>query len=635
MKVFLKLLLLLASFSLLSINTFSQQVILKPDSYVNKWFDLEEWIYSNANLAFSSYDIFNKNSFNEGFSNELENRVILYVNDVLFSTSWLMHENTVFPNFALSEIDSIVISNNRWEMDLFNANLSIQIFTKTKNNLGFELGRINQINDPGLNRGNIVSENVEAINYHETISTIFSFKNLRSSFYYNNYRFSRTNQIIYDRAFNRNLFLRSANPDIEILQRNSLINYIWYNTLTLNNSRLSFLLAASRSPSIIQWNKLSGIDVPFQLDRFQISSSYTTPKNSIYKGSSINVSVSDSDTLNYTPKSFYGLKEINAFHSSDFSFISGKKLFNVTLSNHHYYVEDYETMNSYSFTESKLSSSIQFTGDFSLFGSISNTSNSFLLKRDLDNYSLEIGFKRNDISKNRYNFTFWNRGIGFSNLDPNTHSINLDSDFIKSFYEIRLSKSSAINNQAIQGLISFKHYTKFVNEEVHYFTIPNSLQLGTQLNYFDSKGVGIIGFNLHHTIEATKKLHFKTMLGGNVDLYGNKAFRAYYKSVPSYVFSEIIQYKVHENFVTELFFRYIPVRRIVEYENLERETGFPPSRVRPIPLLNFSSSMWFFDRRLEGKLTLRNLLNKAESYDTNGQYYYMSINVSARINFDL
>lgn len=398
---------------------------------------------------------------------------------------------------------------------------------------------------------------------------------------------------------------------------------------------MSFLFGLNATPENYDWNDLGGIEVPVKLFQYQVIGTYKSKGNSFHDNTHIGFSTASADTLLYQELDvLYRLEENRLAHESSFSFNLFNKPGYLTIKNTFYEISDEVSKNSSAFLDNQVSIQQSFGGNVSLYATLGNINNSIGASKKISgSHLIRLGFESHVLNKGTFHNTMITRNIGFVVDDPDTYSLSNKSSQIDKLGFAEYSIKVKEENYRASAKLIYKHFWNYVNEDVNHFYLGNRPRLGSSVYYFDTNNAGALGLFTQYTLQVSPKIRFKTMLSGNLELYGNTSFKEYYKRLPGYIFSEIIQYKADENFILELFFRYIPTRRIIEYENLEQETGFPPSRVRPIPLLNFSTGMWFFKRRLETKLTLRNLLNKAEAYDTHGQYYFMSINVSGRINF--
>ncbi|MGN8225231.1 hypothetical protein [Gracilimonas sp. BCB1] len=614
----------------------AQRVKLIPSDSNLQWYNLEEWIYINSNLSYDSYDLVSFNIFTPGWSNKFDGNTLVYVNGNRLETRWLNQSMLSFPNLNLSEIDSVLIdyaSINRFNS--YAPNGTIEIYTRKHiNSVSVEHKQINQVNDPGpFLSSQEETPNVELLKY-ETNSTLnLNISGLSSSIIYSKEDYNRTNQLVYEREANSTLLDRTlirSRDGISLPNRKKFM-YGAFSDLTTSFFTLKSSLIYNNLQETYIWHPLSGIEVPSSIDQYQFSSTFHPTNAAIYNGSSFNLSLSTSDTLNYTPIVFYGLKEIRFSHNSSFQFQIGGSSLSTSVHTQHYSVNDRFTEEMYQFLEYGLTSLISFSGTLNFLSMISNKGHVFELTKSLrSSYIIKLNTSTLNHSKTHYSYKLWNQGIGFSSLNKEEHSVLTNSSFKQIWSEIRLVRNS---NNNLTGFIFVKHNWTTPIENIQYRVLENSFKLNSDIEYADAKNIGLAGVQSFYKINLSPQLLSRTMFGTNIYLYGNGKFKDYHEKVPNLVFSQQIQYKPDENLSFELFFRYLPVRRINEYQNLEELIGWPPVQVKPIRMLNASVNMWFFNRFLELNLTLRNLLNSTESYNTNGQYYNLSMNISGKINF--
>ncbi len=617
-----------------------QSVTLKPSEEITDWYNFKEWIFANTNTGYSSLDLVHFEPYQIGFSGDKKQQYRFFIDDVELQTKWLNNPLFSIPNYAVSDLDSVVIFEDQY----LSGTTNIYIYPRSENNnISLFIGRINQINDPGpLIQTSEASPNVEYVNKPLSVFINQKFGSINANLLYTYQDYSRTGLLGYSKSFTYrsgiNIFRRTSykTPSVDFtLPRNRLHNIHSTITHTNKKSDISFLFGLNITPENYEWYNLTGVEVPFKLFQYQVSGTYQRKDNSFHNNTKIGFSSASSDTLLYQGlDALYRLEENKLTHESGFSF----KLFNkpgyLTIKNTFYEISDEVSKNSSAFLDNKVSIQQSFGGNVYLYATLGNINNSIGASKKISGpHLIRLGVESHVLNKGTFHNTLMARNIGFIVDDPDTYTLSNQSSQVEQFSFTEYSLNIKKENYKASARIIYKHFWNYVNEDVNYFYLENRTRLGSRIYYFDTSSVGALGFFTQLSLKLNSKIKSKTMLSGNLGLYGNNSFKSFYERVPAYIFSEIVQYKAHENFVLELFFRYIPARGIVEYENLEEQTGFPPSRVRPIPLLNFSTSMWFFNRRLETKLTLRNLLNKAEAFDTHGQYYFMSINASGRINF--
>ncbi|MEQ9263936.1 MAG: hypothetical protein RLN81_01850 [Balneolaceae bacterium] len=635
-KLFTYLFLLSLSFG--SSSLFAQKVVLRADQTNSLLYNLEEWIFNNANIPFRTYDFGSFEAYSPGYTYGINTDFLILIDGIPYNSAWLSNDYLTLPNLNFSDIDSVVIDydehitkNNTYPA------YSINIHTKkTGNYISVETARLNQINDPGTFGG--ASPNVEFVNFPTNVMLNLKRGNYNSLFAFTSELYSRTGQLGYNKSIQPGLFDRTEAPFEESefeAQRNHQQNFLWLQSLTSENYDINLMGASYISNQFYEWHRVSGIEAPYSLEQYQLSAALDLKNSTFYEGTNFSYSSGVSDTLDYKSPAVLALSEFSLSQSSRFTLPLKSLPINLTLSNKYYSIKDKITDSSYDhhsyaftiegFLRNELKTKITFGNDIQ----------SIIFQKPLSNTSsLQFSTFNQLVGKNSYNYSLHNRGIGFSNLQENSNQLINNSEFRQAYSQLKWLARLQNDKHSFTGFAFLRHYWKLPNELIQYTPNTNSLQLDTELSYFDSSNDGLFVIQTYLTSHYSESLRFKTMLGGNFFLYGNTTFRDHYLSIPAITFSESIQYIVDENFILELFYKYVPVRTLNEYENLEELTGFPPKQVRKISMLNFSSGMWFFNKTLELKFTLRNLLNNTESYDTNGMYYSMSVYVSGKINFN-
>lgn len=610
----------------------AQKLIIKSSDTQTLWYNFEEWVAHNTNLGFRTLDFGSFETYVPDYTYGINKNISYRINGLLYHSSWLSNDQLTIPNFNFSEIDSVIITQNHTSWGISEATgYQIDIFTKTNESyISFEEGRLNQINDPGIL---FDTPNVEFVNFPTNISSTFKYKNYTTNINYSSEFYSRTNRLIYNRKEESTLYNRTL-PFEEgrfvQTQRNSQSNFTLFKSFTTDLFDFELLFASYRSFKFYEWYKLAGIEIPYMLSQNQLSLNFENRNSVFYKGSQISYSETTSDSL----EEFSGplnilLTEKNFSHTSLFQTSSKDKKVNLSISNHIYSIKDLITNkeishHSYSFKFYRYDNFIIELGNNRAF---------INYKYFLNDY-ININFQtlNQKINKNNYNFSLFNKNIGFSELDKSKYMVENISNFRNTFSKVYISLNRKFNSSKFYQKISIKHYWNLTNEIIDYKLNESQLQLVGLITYKDSKHEGFLGFNTNHEIELINDLFLKTNLSANLLLYGSKDFRNHYKSIQNILISESIKWNIDKNFILELVYKFIPRKRFLEYENIQNSNMWPPINSKPISLLNLSSSMKFFKERFDLKFTLRNLLNTTEAYDTNGMYYNMSIYISGKIS---
>ncbi|GAB5407711.1 MAG: hypothetical protein BalsKO_00760 [Balneolaceae bacterium] len=618
-------------------NIFGQDLILKPNDSITPYYTLEEWIYSHSNWSFNSYDFNSIDAFTPHFSSNLENEPALYIDGERYLSSWLNDGTFNFPEISFSQIDSVIIQPyQKITNGEYTPQGNVQIFLKDHSkSVLLETTFVNQVNDPGLNLGSELSTpNVEYV--HKTKKAVLNFPSLlNSTLIYSGDDFSRTNGLDYDQNRTNLLLSRTLIRDEsgdQVYQRNRAHNFVLQNTFENSIYVLNLTSSYNYKNQYYTWHPLSGVEVPSKHRTFQAGINFKTVDKVFYKNTQLNYSYSTADTLEFQDieKPKYNLNEQQIHHTTAFGFDNKQDKINLYLNNIFYHWEDFVTENS----TSLLNNSINVDYLSKKYGSLSmlfgNYNLGFEYRIQLSNtVNIDVSTFRSRLESSGYNYTFWNEGIGFSNLDPSIHSVTNASSFTNTYSTVKLS--SAINKENLQ--LSWNiypvHYWQFLNTTINYEIIPGLRQLGSEIIYSDEKNVGFIGFYSSLKLIPLPKINLRTTISGRLHTYGSNEYLDNAKGINNFMFSQSILYRAHRNAFYELSFRYISPREIHEYESLEASSSLYTSRVHPIKMLNASFKTWLIDRSLLVTLSLRNLLNSTESYNTNGQYYNMSIHFSA------
>lgn len=627
LRLFLLLVLLLFTYSAMA-----QNIVLKPTDHINPWMNLSEWILKNANLTYDSYDLNTFNVFWDGYSSNLEVAPLIFINGVKYSASSIESNNLDFPNISPINIDSVVIdSETKIVNGYFAENGSIQIYLKKKySSVLFEKGLANEINDPGPHiSSELKSSNVEAVDYVEKISLWFP-KKWNTSLILTRNRYSRTNFYVYDDKLNNRLFTRSLDKDEfgeARLQRNIIINAILNNSFSTEALRFKFISSYTRKENYYQWSPLAGIELPFSLDRIQSGVNIQTQKKGFFKGFSANFSYSNYDSLYDAGAKAFEIEEFSFDQSASFQF-SEKISFNVETNVQNW--KDQITSKNQNTTRWK--SSLVFQDNLQYLMQIGNYEQGISISSFHNKSSISFNTFRTDLSRTGYNYTMAKNGVGFSQLNNLENRVISNSDLINIYSDLSYKQKLKTSLFTLTGSLKLKHYWNLSGYKTSYKYVPNSLLLNSTINFYEEKNIGLLNYNVTVDASILASLKIRTMFTSNINTYGSSTFNDVYQSVPTWNFSQLVKYNLDENAVFELFFSYLPARKIHEFQLLEDDRGWPSVRVRPIKLISGTVKAMFIDKSLTLSLSLRNLLNSTESYNTNGQYYNMSLIVSASLN---
>jgi|TARA_R110001599_G_scaffold244895_1_gene444934 hypothetical protein len=638
MKKFLPCIIIL----LFNIKGYTQEIVLKPSEDITSWYNLEEWIYSKANWGYNSYDLTNFEPFSPFYVNTLQKSPLLFIDEHNYQTNWLDQDLFYFPNIPLSIIDSVVINTTSKTMNGFltpNGSISIYLIKKMPL-VESEFNLVNQINDPGLlaEEPELQTPNVERIN--STIKAGIVYPEIfNTRFLFNDDTYTRANRLVYDRKVDNTLFDRTriTTPDSPgstfIPQRNTETDFILLNQIKTHSFYLSLLASYNLKDTFFQWHPISGIELASEHKRTFISASIHPQKNGVYKHTNISIGHAASDSLQFSDPIAYGLNETTIQHSTAFLFPIKDAALQVSISNSVFIWNDY------------VSNKRAFVNDINLISTYSNeklgdlgfvVGSHSLGFEYTNNPSLGTSFRistfKRNLESNGYNYTLFNNEIGFSNLDRSKHEVINFSDLSNTQTSIGFDIKTTTKRVHLKLGVFANHFWNFVDTMINYEPVNGEDKLNSSIVFSDIKNSGFFGYKLSAKLNLVNNISLMSALSGHVIRYGSDKFKSSISNINRTIFSQTINYKVHDNALLGISFRYTSSRKIDDFTTSFNQSGtFPPVKVRPIFLLNATAKTWLFDRSLGLTLALRNLLNSTESYNTNGQYYNMSIGITAHL----
>lgn len=612
----------------------SHDLVLKPNQSISPYYSLAEWIFSNANIPFDSYDLSTIDVLGEPSLSHNNEFPLVFIDGVLQATDVLGKRSFILPNLSFNAIDSITISRELYHQGYHTPSGAIHIYLKQKHStIGYGKGLVNEINDPGPHiSSELNSSNVEAINYIEKID-LWLPNSFKSTLLLSRDRYSRSNFYVYDDTRNATLFNRTLlrnNDGNSYLQRN-VYNYIHLqNRFSLTTGSLSTFSTFRGIESNYIWDSIAGIETPFEQYHFQSGFQYRPNNTSHLKSFNTHFSWSDSDSLTGAPTPSQEIEQIGT-HSAA----------HISLNTRNYIVgelkyqrwedqindQDLEIANwQVSWVHN------EFTPSTKLTTMIGNARSSVGLTHDVQDRRFHLESSITNLNRQANLYTFWKHKIGYTLEGRQGQDVIDDSEHRNIRSSISYVQQRKIQKFQSSFTMSFTHYWRLSSAWTNYAPAASGRRLQTTTSFTDHQQVGLA--NIRYRIEGslTDKLYTRTQLNAHLLTYSDREIESRFEQSPPISFNQVLQYKMHDNAQFELIYRYISARKINAYEELEAQSGWPPVRVRPIRLLNASAKTWMFDRALALQLALRNLLNKPESYNTNGQYYHMSIHVSAQLN---
>ncbi|MAC05052.1 MAG: hypothetical protein CL671_12970 [Balneola sp.] len=616
---------------LISNKVNAQKTVIKSSDHINPWMNLSEWIFKNANLTYDSYDLNTFEVFWNGYSSNIYTAPLIFIDAVKYNALSIESNILVFPNISPTNIDSVIIDSDSKIINGYLAeNGSIQIFLKKDDNAIFlEKGVANEINDPGPHiSSELRSQNVEVIDNVEKMTLWFP-KKWNTSLILSRNIYSRTNFFVYDDKVNTRLFSRTLDKD-ELgeprLQRNIILDAVLTNNFRTDALEFQFINSLTRKGNYYQWSPLAGIELPFSMSRYQSGISIKPKSTGFFKGFNAHISYSNYDSLYDAGLKAFEMEEFSFDQSASFQF-SEKISFNAEANIYNW--NDQITSKSNNTTSWK--SSIVIKDNLEYLFLVGNYEQGISINSTKNKSLISFNTFRTDLKRTGYNYLFAKEGVGFSMLNNLENRILSNSDLVNFYSGISYRKKIQTQTITFSGKIELKHYWKLSNYKTEYEYIPSNPILNTSINYYETKNIGILNYNITADASISPDFSSRTMLTSNINTYGSSAFNEGYQRVTAWNFSQSIKYSLDKNAFLEIGFSYIPARKINEFSMLDENLGWPTIRVRPIKLLSGTAKAWFFNKSLLMTLALRNLLNSTESYNTNGQYYNMSISVSASL----
>ena len=334
----------------------------------------------------------------------------------------------------------------------------------------------------------------------------------------------------------------------------------------------------------------------------------------------------NADSLNRTFPSLE-VKQIRLFTSANF-FINDQ----IDIFAHQSYelIEDQKSGNAVSFPLYSTSLSYNFDTDSFFNVTLGNGEQSISSK--LKNTALtELSFRtyRKNLQRFNNNLTRWDNQIGLSG-SRRPINLTLEPDLINFSSRVGIAQSFASHSVSGSVRINALHHWELVHADIQY--VPAQRGFESTLTYRTHRNIGSGSIQGHFNWQYAPGITFRSVLTVNQVLYANQAFRTFNERVPEVVSSSTINYQYNPNATFELLFKYVSSRFIHEFDGIEEQSDtILPPEVRPIYQLSFSANQYFFSQRLLLSLSLRNLINETISYNTNGQYYDMSIAVKATV----
>lgn len=619
-------------------SVFAQEIVIKPEESITPWFGFTEWLLNNAGIPFGSYDLNTFAILDASTGLVTSEPPMILINGHPYQSKSLINDEFRLPNISFQSIDSVVVDlNSQFRNGWQSTTGFIEIYLKKgdKQAVIFSNGLINEVNDPGpMVSTELATPNVEAIGYDFNL-TFWSKKFLNTMVLLDVNSLSRANQIGYDHSINNTLFSRTRFTGFETdhpftknlagLQYNITSDLLIQNSFRVDGFEFQISNELQQQPRFFSWNPTIGLDPPYNSLKRQHSIQ-------IINGDGIFRSLSSSYTSNNIDSvaSFDPSIQISSFDIRNTMYLTPGYGINLVLDQQYEQLTNLRTSEETQFSlftgsliyESQKEHEIRITAG----NGLQSASVEIPLHR---NYRLTTRTKRKDLLMYNNNLSRWKAGIGVNN--PNrTRSVRFAPDLVNSFTEIGLSRSVSTQKFSADMTLLATYHWSLSTMRIQYEPIERGFS--SQIDVNRLSGISTSTFRGNVNWQVRHNLRLRSLLTLNYELNGDTAFREFNKRVPAVLSSHFLNYQYNRNTHLELSFKYISSRFIEEFEGIQEKSALIlPPIVRPVYLLSFTSNIFFFDQRLMLSMSLSNLFNQTISYNTNGQYYDLSLAVKATL----
>ncbi|MEO1022575.1 MAG: hypothetical protein AAFW89_08525 [Bacteroidota bacterium] len=610
----------------------AQSLVLKPDDSITLWFGFTEWVLHHAAIPFDSYDLTTFSLL--GSSNGLltDEPPLVLIDGHLHRSTTLINDEFQLPNLDLHTVDSVVISlESEYKNGFYSPSGFIEIFLKKveKKRAFFSRGLINETNDPGPHiNTDFRSPNVEAVNY-DTQSGFIIPEIANTIFLNNNTSYTRTNRLIYDNARSGTLTSRTASRDDDGSvrnQRNQISNSHLFNRFELSDLNVSLHQNLTQLRSFYTWNPVIGLETQFKGVQGQHSVLLQNKRTSFFREASTSFSWANYDSLSNANSAL----EVNTWRVENRLILDLNPKTELLLYQSFEKLEDYNGMRSIRVPLYRASLIHSSSDHYTLSATLGNGEQSVSsIFKNTPFTELSFHTHRKDLQRFNNNLTRWDNQIGLSG-SRRPINLTLEPDLIN--FSSRVGIAQSFTSHSVSGSVRINalHHWELVHADIQY--VPAQRGFESTLTYRTHRNIGSGSIQGHFNWQYAPGITFRSVLTVNQVLYANQAFRTFNERVPEVVSSSTINYQYNPNATFELLFKYVSSRFIHEFDGIEEQSDIIlPPEVRPIYQLSFSANQYFFSQRLLLSLSLRNLINETISYNTNGQYYDMSVAVKATV----
>jgi hypothetical protein len=614
------------------------RVTLIPDKKITRMYNLQEWIFTQMNWYYETYDM---DSFRvrtgAGFP-IMASGTRVFINDVPYHNRRLLSDYHSFPQINIEAIDSIVVQSGLVvERGLYAPEGAIFIYT-SQLPIGFMFRRagFNQIDDPGLAEFNdMQTPNVEYVKKDKQL--IVSVPRLLNALYIYNYDiYSRTDLFKYDGELNRDMFYRNLSfVSYENFERWPFHTNISRTLLNSSENRsVSFQSIIDYTKSVnYEWFDVAGVEIPSHNKHIQGSTNLDFHYFPIIRSFSAGFSHQLFDTIPNRNHLYKELNETTHWQTIGWSIPVGSNSVTGTLHSETMFWSSPDT-DARTRSQHLMATAGIPIGRHSIWAGVGNL-NGFIQYNwtPFQNAYITASAIRNDLRSMGYTYNLWSEGIGFTGLSRERHQLDFQSDMVDRYLQISAQLNRNLQKINWSIMTEFRHYANLVVQQTEYQPFNSYYPLETVLRFKDAKEAGILFSVINASwIAQDSRLTIRSSAAMHQRVYGPEIIGDFIKRTPRWAITGQVQYRLHQNARLELHYRYLSERFYPEFTAISEIRGFPALRGRPMHVVSATSRNYFMDERITLEIVLRNLLNQTEAYNTNGQYYNMSIGLTLTVH---
>jgi hypothetical protein len=619
-------------------GSFGPRVTLIPEKHITPFYNLQEWIFTQMNWYYETYDMDAFRVRSPAAFPIMASGTKVFVNDIPYHNRRLLSDYHTFPEINLQVVDSIVVHSGPVVVGgLYSPGGAIRIYTEDLP-VGalFHKAGINQINDPGLGEFNdMATRNVEYVRKNNQLIVSIPAL-LGTTAIVNLDDYSRTNVFNYDRVANVDMAYRPSSrvavPGYRAWPSHDAKSLIIMNALHTRAMSVQSLVNYTKSNSY-EWFDLAGVEIPSRNEHWQASLILQLHEFPLIESISGGFSHQQNDTFPNRNHLYIDLDETTIWQAMHWKLPIGSNTLQGSVHS--------ETMH----WKSRSSDAEAKRWDFNITAGLPMGQNGVWM--GLGNQNRFIQYTLNahkagvlitaaafhtDLRSLGYTYDIWQNELGFYGLNPDRHRINLESD-LKERYLQATALIYRKNNEISWSLkTEFSHYATLVVSQVDYKSYLRFYPLETTLSFRDAHSVGLIFAEAEAEWRLDSRLRLKSTIAYHQRLYAPDMITDHIKRTPRWMVTSLLHYRLHNNARLELHYRYVSERFYPEFADISEVRNFPPLRGRPMHVVSATSRNYFMDQRVSLEIALRNLLNQTENWNTNGQYYNLSIGLAITVH---